>query len=142
MLANLDRKKFLELLNTLGDDDREKVLAAAQDLHAQVVVAGISWEDLLVPDSEQNKPDTANEMDNEETPSAIDNDPDNKELSDEEREEALVLIKKISELNVSSETIKDMEDYKIEIEDEDGIFETMDLGYLRSLYNRLSSTSK
>ena len=69
-------------------------------------------------------------------------DPDNKELSDEEREEALVLIKKISELNVSSETIKDMEDYKIEIEDEDGIFETMDLGYLRSLYNRLSSTSK
>ena len=36
MLANLDRKKFLELLNTLGDEDREKVLAAAQDLHAQV----------------------------------------------------------------------------------------------------------
>ena len=142
MLANLDRKKFLELLNTLGDDDREKVLAAAQDLHAQVVVAGISWEDLLVPEPEQNKPDTAKERDDDETPSAIDNDPDNKELSDEEREEALVLIKKISELNVSSETIKDMEDYKIEIEDEDGIFETMDLGYLRSLYNRLSSKGK
>ena len=139
MLANLDRKKFLELLNTLGDDDREKVLAAAKDLHAQVVVAGISWENLLVPDAEQNKSDTTNEPEEEQTRSSTGSDSDNKELSQEEREEALFLIKKISELNVSSETIKDMEDYKIEIEDEDGIFETMDLQYLRSLHNRLTS---
>ena len=67
MLANLDRKKFLELLNTLGDEDREKVLAAAQDLHAQVVVAGISWEALLVPDIEQNESDATNEMEQEKT---------------------------------------------------------------------------
>ena len=139
MLANLDRKKFLELLNTLGDDDREKVLAAAKDLHAQVVVAGISWENLLVPDAEQNKSDTTNEPEEEQTRSSTGSESDNKELSQEEREEALFLIKKISELNVSSETIKDMEDYKIEIEDEDGIFETMDLQYLRSLCNRLTS---
>ena len=139
MLANLDRKKFLELLNTLGDEDREKVLAAAQDLHAQVVVAGISWEDLLVPDTEQNESDTTNEMEEEQTLSSTQSDLDNKELSEEEKEEALVLIKKISELNVSSETIKDMEDYKIEIEDEDGIFESMDLQYLRSLYKRLTN---
>ena len=139
MLANLDRKKFLELLNTLGDDDREKVLAAAKDLHAQVVVAGISWENLLVPDAEQNKSDTTNEPEEEQTRSSTGSESDNKVLSQEEREEALFLIKKISELNVSSETIKDMEDYKIEIEDEDGIFETMDLQYLRSLHNRLTS---
>ena len=139
MLANLDRKKFLELLNTLGDDDREKVLAAAKDLHAQVVVAGISWENLLVPDAEQNKSDTTNEPEEEQTRSSTGSESNNKELSQEEREEALFLIKKISELNVSSETIKDMEDYKIEIEDEDGIFETMDLQYLRSLHNRLTS---
>lgn len=139
MLANLDRKKFLELLNTLGDDDREKVLAAAQDLHAQVVVAGISWEDLLVPDTEQNKSDTTDETDDEQNRSSTQSDPDNKELSGAEKEEALMLIKKISELKVSSETIKDMEDYKIEIEDEDGIFEFMDLQYLRSLYKRLTS---
>ena len=139
MLANLDREKFLELLNTLGDEDREKVLAAAQDLHAQVVVAGISWEDLLVPDTEQNESDATNEMEEEQTLSSTENNPDTKELSEEEKEEALVLIKKISELNVSSETIKDMEDYKIEIEDEDGIFESMDLQYLRSLYKRLTS---
>ena len=139
MLANLDREKFLELLNTLGDEDREKVLAAAQDLHAQVVVAGISWEDLLVPDTEQNESDATNEMKEEQTLSSTQSDLDNKELSEEEKEEALVLIKKISELNVSSETIKDMEDYKIEIEDEDGIFESMDLQYLRSLYKRLTN---
>ena len=139
MLANLDRKKFLELLNTLGDEDREKVLAAAQDLHAQVVVAGISWEDLLVPDTEQKTSDTTDETDEEQTPSSTESDPDNKELSGAETEEALMLIKKISELKVSGETIKDMEDYKIEIEDEDGIFEFMDLQYLRSLYKRLTS---
>ena len=139
MLANLDRKKFLELLNTLGDEGREKVLAAAQDLHAQVVVAGISWEALLVPDIEQNESDATNEMEQEKTLSSTESNPDNKELSEEEKEEALVLIKKISELNVSSETIKDMEDYKIEIEDEDGIFESMDLQYLRSFYKRLTS---
>ena len=65
MLANLDRKKFIELLNNLGDDDKEKVLAAAQNLHAQVVVAGISWEDLLVPETEENKSDATNEADEE-----------------------------------------------------------------------------
>ena len=88
MLANLDRKKFLELLNTLGDDDREKVLAAAQNLHAQVVVAGISWEALLVPDIEQNESDATNEMEQEKTLSSTESNPDNKELSEEEKEEA------------------------------------------------------
>ena len=139
MLANLDRKKFLELLNNLGDDDKEKVLAAAQDLHAQVVVAGISWEDLLVPDTEEKKSDATNEAEEEQTGLPTESDSDSKELSEEERQEALLLIKKISELNVSDETIKDMEDYKIEIEDDDGIFESMDLQYLRSFYKRLTS---
>ena len=139
MLANLDRKKFIELLNNLGDDDKEKVLAAAQNLHAQVVVAGMSWEDLLVPDTEENKSDATNEADEEQTRLPTESNSDSKELSGEERQEALLLIKKISELNVSSETIKDMEDYKIEIEDEDGIFESMDLQYLRSFYKRLTS---
>ena len=139
MLANLDRKKFIELLNNLGDDDKENVLAAAQNLHAQVVVAGISWEDLLVPDTEENKSDATNEADEEQTPLSTESDSDIKEFSEEEIQEALLLIKKISELNVSSETIKDMEDYKIEIEDEDGILESMDLQYLRSFYKRLTS---
>ena len=108
MLANLDRKKFIELLNNLGDDDKEKVLAAAQNLHAQVVVAGISWEDLLVPETEENKSDATNEADEEQTPVSTESDSDIKELSEEEIQEALLLIKKISELNVSSETIKDL----------------------------------
>ena len=120
-------------------DDKEKVLAAAQNLHALVVVAGMSWEDLLVPDTEENKSDATSEADEEQTPVSTESDLDIKELSEEEIQEALLLIKKISELNVSSETIKDMEDYKIEIEDEDGIFESMDLQYLRSFYKRLTS---
>ena len=93
----------------------------------------------MVPDTEENKSDATNEADEEQTPLSTESDSDIKELSEEEIQEALLLIKKISELNVSSETIKDMEDYKIEIEDEDGIFESMDLQYLRSFYKRLTS---
>ena len=50
MLANLDRDKFIELLGKLGEEKDEEVLSAARDLHAQVTVAQLSWDDLLVPD--------------------------------------------------------------------------------------------
>ena len=50
MLANLDRQKFIEMLGKLGSEKDEEALSAARDLHAQVTVAQISWDDLLVPD--------------------------------------------------------------------------------------------
>ena len=50
MLANLDRHKFIELLGKLGSEKDEDALSAARDLHAQVTVAQLSWDDLLEPD--------------------------------------------------------------------------------------------
>ena len=50
MLANLDRQKFIEMLGKLGSEKDEDALSAARDLHAQVTVAQLSWDDLLVPD--------------------------------------------------------------------------------------------
>ena len=40
MLAHLDRQKFIELLNKLGDQNDDEVIAAARDLNAQIVVSG------------------------------------------------------------------------------------------------------
>ena len=52
MLSNLSREDFIELLNKLGMDDDDDVLTAARDLHARITVAGIAWDDLLVPDED------------------------------------------------------------------------------------------
>ena len=49
MHANLERQKFIDLLNKLGDPNDDEVIAAARDLHAQVVVSGLTWDDLLFP---------------------------------------------------------------------------------------------
>ena len=50
MQANLERQKFIDLLNKLGDPNDDEVIAAARDLHAQVVVSGLTWDDLLFPE--------------------------------------------------------------------------------------------
>ena len=55
MLANLNRQKFIDLLNKLGDSDDDEVIAAARDLHAQVVVSGLTWDDLLFPEEEEEE---------------------------------------------------------------------------------------
>ena len=52
MLANLNRQNFIDLLNKLGDPNDDEVIAAARDLSAQVVVSGLTWDDLLFPEEE------------------------------------------------------------------------------------------
>ena len=45
MQANLERQQFIELLDKLGDPNDDAVIAAARDLHAQVVVSGLTGDD-------------------------------------------------------------------------------------------------
>jgi len=45
----MDRDSFIELLNRLGDEDDQTVLAAARTIHARVAEAGFGWNDMLVP---------------------------------------------------------------------------------------------
>ena len=122
MLANLDRQKFIDLLNKLGDPNDDEVIAAARDLSAQVVVSGLTWDDLLFPEEEEKEEE---EEEKEEPP-----------LSEEEEKEALSLINQISELGVSAETKEELEEYKIDIKE--GEFEKMDLKYLQALHKRLA----
>ena len=50
MTEPLSRDAVIELLNSLGSDRDEDVLAAAREVHARIVAVGMTWEDLLVPD--------------------------------------------------------------------------------------------
>ena len=48
--ANLDRTVCIELLEKLAAEDDGEALAVAREIHALITVAGISWNDLLVPE--------------------------------------------------------------------------------------------
>ena len=148
MLASLDREKFIELLNKLGSEGDEEALSAARDLHAQVTVAQLSWDDLLVPD-EVDTPmvmdDTvdhesdhldADEADEDQGDDIVFDEDDDRDLTDEEKSEALALIDKISTLEISAGTKEELTEYKQDIED--GDFAQMDLRYLRALHGRLA----
>ena len=137
MLANLDRQKFIEMLGKLGSEKDEDALSAARDLHAQVTVAQLSWDDLLVPD-QVDAPvagDDGKDDDRDYEDSLFDED-DEKDLTDEEKSEALSLVDKISALEISKGTKEELMEYKQDIDD--GEFAQMDLRYLRALHNRLA----
>ena len=165
MLSNLSREDFIELLNKLGMDDDDDVLTAARDLHARITVAGIAWDDLLVPeedpdaepededeyedddedadeDGEEEEVSEDDEVDEEdedadEGDDEADGDDDGEAaLSDEQKKEAEDLIAAISGLNISAATKEDMKEYKQDLAD--GEFDVMDLNYLRALRGRLS----
>ena len=152
MLANLDREKFIELLGKLGSERDEDALSAARDLHAQLIVAQLSWDDLLVPDQveapvarddagddkgdyEGDLVDAADADDDKDEDNLFDED-DEKDLTDEEKSEALSLIDKISALEISKGTKEELREYKQDIDD--GDFAQMDLRYLRALHGRLA----
>ena len=157
MLANLDRAQFIELLRTLGEEEDEAVLTAARDIHAKMTVAGVDWDDLLVPehpdepeeDDEDYEDDAdfddedEDDGDEDEQDDDLDDDDDDEEdederaLSDEEKAEALSLITRLLDKGVSADTKEELEEYKQDIDE--GEFAAMDLRYLRALHKRLSS---
>jgi len=44
----MDRDNFIDLLNRLGDEDDQVVLAAARTIHARVAESGFGWDGLLL----------------------------------------------------------------------------------------------
>lgn len=153
MLANLDRAQFIELLRTLGEEEDEAVLTAARDIHAKMTVAGVDWDDLLVPehpdepeDDDEDYEDDADLDDDEDDfdddfdddlDDDDEDDEDERALTDEEKAEALSLITKLLDKGVSADTKEELEEYKQDIDE--GEFAAMDLRYLRALHKRLAS---
>ena len=161
MLANLDRAQFIELLRKLGEEEDEAVLTAARVIHAKMTVAGVDWDDLLVPehpdepeeDEEDYEDDAGLDDDEDEQDGDLDDDDgdeqdddlddddeddeDERALTDEEKAEALSLITRLLDKGVSADTKEELEEYKQDIDE--GEFEDMDLRYLRALHKRLAS---
>lgn len=152
MFANLDRDQFIQLLHDLGSEDDEEVLTAARDLHARVTVAGVDWDDLLVPEEEADEEDYDDEDDEDVEAAELDDEVDDEEDDDEElaaagdddrpvneaeKAEALALIDKLMERGISQATRDELNEYKSDIAEDD--FLAMDLRYLKALHKRLTN---
>ena len=144
MLAKLDREEFMALLEKLGDEDDQTVLTAARDVHARLTVADVTWDDLLVPEEDEEEYETdlsdedSGEGDEDLAASPLESEDDEEPLSEEEKAEALALIGKLEARDVSADTKTELKEYRDDIAA--GEFEKMDLRYLRALHARLAKT--
>ena len=145
MAESLEREVVIDLLNKLGSDSDEEVLEAARRAHEQVVAAGLTWEDLLVPDGEED--DEAYEDDDddeddydEEGAETYDPDEEAEESPAEQAErngQSLKLIDQLLAKSGISDTLREeLEGYKEDIAE--GEFNEGDRRYLRALSERLS----
>lgn len=163
MSEPLERGEVIALLNELGGERDEDVLEAARRVHARVTDAGLSWEDLLIPDEpdyeadddnpdEDDGPDDA-DIDDADTDDVDtdDADTDDAELNDpapveaatpaektEKEQEALRLIDALlAKPNCSKAFIEELNGYKADIAE--GHFDEADHRYIRALSKRLSA---
>ena len=143
MSEPLERNQVIELLDKLGSEQDQDVLAAARFLHSQIADSGMSWEDLLVGDEPEDEDDLEDEDYGEESFEADDYDdtadetyePDATFTVDETR--TLSLIEKLLvRRDLSVELREELEEYKTDISD--GEFETSDHRYVQALYARLT----
>lgn len=145
MNDRLDREELVSLLESLGSDNDEEVLAAARVLDTKVAAAGTSWAVLLRPGIGGDAEDTAEEA--VATTEDAGQDEDGLEpasLEEMPRDdsgrnaESLALIEKLLARRGHSEDFRqELEDYKADIAA--GEFKDRDHRYLRALYKRLSA---
>ena len=135
MKTDLERDEFLVLLEKLRSEDDSIILATVGDINSKMMVAEVSWDDLLIS---QDDIQVENDLDAEVKDANNDNDSDGtiEPLNDEEKREAEDLIGAIRSMKVSGSTKKELDEYASDIKE--GEFELMDLRYLRALKARLS----
>lgn len=138
MTGRLDRDELISLLETLGSDNDEEVLAAARVLDTKVKAAETEWSALLVPDASADDADSdAGGHDLGDLGDLGDLD----ELPQEEtakNTESLALIEKLLAKPGNSEAFRqELEDYKADIAA--GEFTESDHRYIRALCKRLSA---
>ena len=157
-MAYIDRDQFIALLERLGSDRDSDVLRAARDIHRTLHEAGISWNDLLIPDGEDDESEPLDEEENEyESESEEDFDDDYEDDEDQDYEdddeefegedeepvsdtkEDRDLIQRIlKEFKVSQETRDDLKDLQEDIDA--GVFTESDRRYLHALIARLQGS--
>jgi hypothetical protein len=169
MRTDLERGDFIMMLSRLDSEEDADIIAAVRDIQAKMTVAGVTWDDLLrSQDEEQDdyQPDYAPEDDDEyeDDDDEEDDDDDNDDEDDEEDDDEDNDRKDDHNDNddedfnpLSDEEKKEAADIisaigKMKISDatkkelaeytddiKEGEFEQMDLRYLRALKTRLSA---
>ena len=145
MTEPLDRSVVIDLLTRMGSDKDEEVLESARQAHALVTAAGVSWEELLVPDRSEDDDDDEDyddEDDEDLDDDAEDQDPVEESPAEaaERNAESLKLIDRLLGKSGTSDALREeLEGYKADILD--GEFEESDRRYLRALSERLSKGS-
>jgi len=136
MSEPLERETVIELLDRLGSERDEDVLAAARALHAQITNAGMRWQDLLVGDESTAPDEPASEDVTDETNEEDDApEPATKFTGDES--ETPGLIDKLLAREGNSEAFREeLEEYKADLAK--GDFEPADHRYIQALHARLS----
>ncbi len=141
MTEPLERDDIVGLLKRLGNEPDEEVLEAARQVHARITAAGMTWDDLLVPDQAADDTGDADDAD----------DAGYEDLEDESAEPAaetagknaasLTLIGKLLAKSGISQDLRDeLEGYKTDIAE--GDFREADRRYLQAISERLSKRRK
>jgi hypothetical protein len=135
--SRLDRAELISLLETLGSENDEEVLAAARVLDTKVAAAGTSWSVLLADRTGGPEPDDSlPEEDSAEDGAAAALPADEAAKN----AETLALINKLLARSGHSDDLRqELEGYKEELAaGEDGEFGDGDHAYVRALYKRLA----
>ena len=131
MTEPLERDNVIELLKRLGSDQDEAVLEAARQVHAQITVAGMTWEDLLVPDVAADDGDDVEYQDTEdETPEPP------AETAKKDADSLALIDELLAKTGMSEDLREELENYKTDIAE--GEFEEVDRRYVRAIHGRLS----
>jgi len=142
----LERDKVIDLLDRLGSEQDEDVLAAARALHSQITRAGMGWQDLLVGDegAAQRAPDVDDDTDDEDEFVRGDTDDEDDtpqpavNFSHDESETPALIDKLLAREGNSEMLREELEEYKSDLAN--GDFEPSDHRYIQALYARLSKT--
>jgi hypothetical protein len=144
MSEPLERDKVIDLLDRLGSEQDEDVLAAARVLHSQITRAGMGWQDLLVGDegAAQSEPDVDDDTDDEYVTGDTDDEDDTPEPADNfthDESKTPALINTLLAREGNSEAFREeLEEYKSYLAN--GDFEPSDHRYIQALHARLSKT--
>jgi hypothetical protein len=121
-LQQPDRTRFIELLERLGADSDETVLAAARELHRTVSETGLDWDRLLRDDSS--------------TPAETEAPAESSGAADRSGDMKIV-DRLLARKDISDTMRSDLTDFQRSIRE--GNFDRMDADYLRALAKRLGA---
>ena len=135
-MANLDRAGMIELLGRLGAESDETVLQAARELSRRLGESGLTWDDLLRPDTDTAgaDPEAAEPVETA-SPAEHPAEADGNVSAADKAEAARLIDRLLARKTISGTLREDLAELKEALAD--GTFDAMDARYVRALAKRL-----